>query len=53
MMVTAEVRVQALERIRAFRLQLPVDYKFDRDEAGSRIVACLTPLHSEANDRSI
>ncbi|SCW32216.1 hypothetical protein SAMN02927900_00601 [Rhizobium mongolense subsp. loessense] len=36
MMVTAEQRGQALERIPAVRLQLPADYKFDRNEASSR-----------------
>lgn len=29
-------REQALERIKAFRLKLPPDWKFDRDEINSR-----------------
>jgi hypothetical protein len=35
-MATAEEREKALERIRQFKLKLPTDYKFDRDEANSR-----------------
>ncbi|MGO4437606.1 hypothetical protein [Rhizobium sp. RAF56] len=31
-----DTRRAALERIRAFRLKLPVDWKFDRDEANER-----------------
>ncbi len=29
-------RKQALERIRAFKLKIPADWKFDRDEANAR-----------------
>jgi antitoxin MazE len=29
-------RQRALERMRAFQLKLPADWKFDRDEANSR-----------------
>jgi len=31
-----DARQKALERIKAFKLKLPADWKFDRDEANSR-----------------
>lgn len=31
-----DARQKALERIKAFKLKLPPDWKFDRDEANSR-----------------
>lgn len=31
-----DIRQKALERIKAFKLKLPPDWKFDRDEANSR-----------------
>lgn len=31
-----DAREKAFERIKAFKLQLPSDWKFDRDEANSR-----------------
>ncbi len=31
-----DAREKAFERIKAFKLQLPPDWKFDRDEANSR-----------------
>lgn len=31
-----ETRRKALERIRAFKLKIPPDWKFDRDEANAR-----------------
>ncbi|MBB3966458.1 MULTISPECIES: AbrB family transcriptional regulator [Rhizobium] len=34
--VTADARSKAFERIKAFKLQLPSDWTFDRDRANSR-----------------
>ena len=31
-----EGRLQAIEKIKSFKIKLPVDWKFDRDEANSR-----------------
>lgn len=31
-----EGRLEAIEKIKSFKIELPVDWKFDRDEANSR-----------------
>ncbi len=35
-LTTADARSKAFERIKAFKLQLPPDWVFDRDDANSR-----------------
>ena len=35
-MADDQARLKAVEKIRTFRLKLPADWKFDRDDANSR-----------------